>query len=74
MINIKQTLLSMLPRESSPRGNIIVRLAPGSRQPETRVEQLFVSGASQGAIPLDTLAERVASELYHRELRKGRGF
>ncbi|HSE90533.1 MAG TPA: hypothetical protein VLJ79_30270 [Candidatus Binatia bacterium] len=72
MINIKQTLLSMLPRGSSPRGNIIVRLAPGSRQPQTRVEQLAVSVlASQGAIPLDTLAERVASELYHQELRKG---
>jgi hypothetical protein len=72
MIHVKEALLSMLPRRSSPRQNIIVRLAQGSRQPTTRVEQLAVSVlASQGAIPLDTLAERVASELYREELRNG---
>jgi len=71
MIHIKEALLSMLPRTNSPRP-IIVRLEPGSRQPQTRVEQLTVSMlASKGAIPLDTLAERVASELYREELRQG---
>ena len=72
MTHVKEALLSMLPRRSSPRGNIIVRLAASSRQPETRVEQLVLTMlASEGAITLDTLAERVASELYREELRQG---
>jgi hypothetical protein len=74
MIRVKEALLSLLPRRNSPRENIIIRLAQGSRQPATRVEQLALSVlASQGAIPLDTLAERVASELYREELRNGAG-
>jgi hypothetical protein len=75
MTHVKEALLSMLPkRRSSPRGNTIVCLVQGARQPETRVEQLAVSVlASKGAIPLDTLAERVASELYGEELRNGAG-
>ena len=72
MINIKEALLSMLTRRSFPTRNIIVRLEQGSRQPETPVERLAVSVlASNGAMPLHTLAERVASELYRQELGQG---
>ena len=74
MTHIKEALLSMLPRRSFPRGNIIVRLIQGSRQPETSVEQLAVSVlASNGAMPLHTLAEHVAAQLYREELRNGAG-
>ena len=77
MIPIKEALLGMLPRKSSFMGrgdSIIVPLAQGSRQPATPAEQLAVSIlASTGAMPLHTLAERVASELYRQELRKGAG-
>jgi hypothetical protein len=72
MTHIKEALLSMFPRGSSPRRNIVVRLEPGSREPETPVEQLAVSMlASKGAMPLHTLAEGVAAELYREELRQG---
>jgi hypothetical protein len=73
MTHVKETLLSILPRRrSSSSENAIVCLVQGSRRPETRVEQLAVSLlASKGVIPLDTLAERVASELYREELRNG---
>jgi hypothetical protein len=74
MISIKQALLNILPSRSSSRGNIIVRLEQGSREPVTPVEQLAVSVlTSKGAMPLRTLAERVAAELYRQELRKGAG-
>jgi hypothetical protein len=73
MTHVKETLLSILPRRrGSSSENAIVRVVQGSRQPETRVEQLAVSLlASKGAIALDMLAERVASELYREELRNG---
>jgi hypothetical protein len=74
MAHVKEALLSMLPRKGSSRGNRIVRLARGSRPPGTPVEQLAVSVlVSKGAISLDALAERVASELYREELRQGAG-
>lgn len=74
MTHVKEALLSMLPKRSSSSANVIVRLVESARRPETRVEQLAVSAlAAKGAIPLDTLAERVASELYREELRNGAG-
>jgi hypothetical protein len=75
MTHIKETLLNMLPgRRSASSEAAIVRLLQGSRRPETRVEQLAVTLlASKGAIALDALAERVASELYREELRNGAG-
>ena len=72
MVNIKQAFLNILPRGISSRGDTIVRLEPGSRGPVTPVEQLAMSVlASNGAMSLHTLAERVASELYRQELGKG---
>jgi hypothetical protein len=71
MTHIKETLWSISPRKNSPM-TIIVRLEPGSGQAETRVEQLVVTTlAATGAMPLNTLAERVAAELYREELRNG---
>jgi hypothetical protein len=75
MTSIRQALMGMLPRKSSltdKSNNIIVRLEQGSREPVTPVEQLTVSVlSSKGTMSLRTLAERVASELYHQELRNG---
>lgn len=72
MVNIKQALLNILPKGIASKRNTIVRLEPGSREPITPVEQLAISVlASKGAMPLHTLAERVAAELYRQELGKG---
>jgi hypothetical protein len=72
MVNVKQALLNILPKKIASKGNTIVRLESGSREPVTPVEQLAVSLlASKGPMPLHTLAERVASELYRQELGKG---
>jgi hypothetical protein len=50
----------------------IVRLEPPSRAPATPIERLVVSVLqAAGAIPLGSLVERVASELYNEELRHG---
>ena len=74
MVNVKQALLNILPKKIASKGNTIVRLQPGSREPVTSVEQMAVSLlASKGPMPLHTLAERVASELYKEELHKGAG-
>jgi hypothetical protein len=75
MTNVKQALLGLLPRSSSTTSrakNALVRLEPCSRQPETPVERVTVSVlAGTGAMPLDRLVERVASELYREELHSG---
>jgi hypothetical protein len=72
MANIKQAFLNILPKENASRESLIVRLQPGHREPVTPVEQLAISVLeSKGAMPLQTLAERVATELYRQELGKG---
>ena len=76
MTHIKEALLGMLPKKGwlmdRSGDSIIVRLEQASREPATPVEQLAVSMlTSTGAMPLHTLTERVASELYRQELVKG---
>lgn len=74
MSAIKQAILNMLPKRRFPSRKIIVRLDPGSREPVTAVEHLAISMlASIGAMPLHTLTERVATELYREEVHKGAG-
>jgi hypothetical protein len=58
--------------ESNPAQSSMVRLEPPSREPTTPVERVVVSVLkAAGAMPLGSLVERVASELYNEELRHG---
>ncbi len=74
MTNIKQALWASLRRSTSRTAakNVLVRLEACSPDPETPVERVIVSLlAETGPMTLDRLAQRVASELYRDELRRG---
>jgi hypothetical protein len=58
--------------DESSRGFIVRPIEPPSRPTVTPIERLAVSNLRrEGVISLQLLVERVATELYHEELRKG---
>ena len=60
------------PGDESGRGFIVRPIEPPGRATVTPIERLAVSNLRrEGVISLQLLVERVATELYHEELRKG---
>src|SRR5688500_14309093 len=75
MANIKEALMSLIPRPSFTAGmpnDLVVCLENFPPQPETSVERFTIAVLTQrGAMPLYRLVECVAYELYREEIRNG---